>query len=236
MASLTTTSYAILGLLNLRPYTAYELAAQSQRSLKYVWPTAPSRLYAEPKRLAAHGLIEIHEEAAGPSRMRQSFRITQAGREALREWLRTPPAPPRLDAEVLLRVLFADAGQTQDLVASLNATREDVAGAYAAGRAVVEAYERGEVPFPERMHLNLIWMAFVRENLQLMHDWAQFAQEEISQWRRAGDRGRTRRANDLLDAIAGDDPVFPRRPMGDPAGRARSDLEHDLAEVPGVGD
>jgi DNA-binding PadR family transcriptional regulator len=215
MASLTTTSYAILGLLNLRPYTAYELAAQSQRSLKYVWPTAPSRLYAEPKRLAEHGLIEIHEESAGPSRMRQSYRITPAGRQALRDWLRTPPSPPRVEAEILLRALFADAGDTEDLVASLEATRADVLEAYSAGYEVIEAYERGDVPFPERMHLNLIWMAFVRENLQLMHDWTVFAEEEISRWHRAGDRGRTRRAQELLDAIAGDDPVIPRRPMGE---------------------
>ena len=85
MTKLTTTSYAILGLLDLRPYTAYELASQSQRSLRFVWPTAQSRLYAEPKRLAAEGLIEISTEPAGPSRSRQVYRITSKGAGVCRQ-------------------------------------------------------------------------------------------------------------------------------------------------------
>jgi hypothetical protein len=50
MAELTTTSYAILGLLNIKPWSAYELTQQAQRSLRYAWPKSESHLYAEPKR------------------------------------------------------------------------------------------------------------------------------------------------------------------------------------------
>ena len=46
---LTTTSYAILGLLSLRPWTTYELAQQMQRALGQFWPRAESKLYEEPK-------------------------------------------------------------------------------------------------------------------------------------------------------------------------------------------
>ena len=53
---LTTTSYAILGLLAIRPWSTYELARQMQRDLRFVWPRAESNLYAEPKKLIAHGL------------------------------------------------------------------------------------------------------------------------------------------------------------------------------------
>ena len=34
---LTTTSYAILGLLSLRPHSAYELTNQARRSLRFIW-------------------------------------------------------------------------------------------------------------------------------------------------------------------------------------------------------
>ena len=56
MAELTTTSYAILGLLNIKPWSGYELTQQAQRSLRYVWPKSESHLYAEPKRLVRWAL------------------------------------------------------------------------------------------------------------------------------------------------------------------------------------
>jgi PadR family transcriptional regulator AphA len=210
---LTTTSYAILGLLDLRPHTAYELAAQSSRSLRFAWPTAPSRLYAEPKRLAAEGLIEITTEPIGPERSRQVFRITAAGRRALRAWLRTPPAPPSIEAEALLRTLLAHAGRPDDLMGALEATREHTLAQYTEGRAIVDAYAEGRVEYPEHLHQNLLWMVFVRELLQLVHDWTHFAQEEAAGWRSDADRGSTARAQELLRELADGEPTFPRRPM-----------------------
>ena len=55
---LTTTSYAILGLLRLRSWTPYELAKQVQKSLGWFWPRAERKLYDEPKNLVAHGLAK----------------------------------------------------------------------------------------------------------------------------------------------------------------------------------
>ena len=56
MASkMTTSSYAVLALLHLRPWTGYELTQQAQRSLRYAWPKSTRLLYSEPKKLVAHG-------------------------------------------------------------------------------------------------------------------------------------------------------------------------------------
>ena len=41
--SLTTTSYAVLGLLCLRDWSTYELNKQMQRSMRLWWPRAESR-------------------------------------------------------------------------------------------------------------------------------------------------------------------------------------------------
>ncbi len=42
----TTTSYAILGLLAIRPWATYDLAKLMRRSLQFFWPRAESNLYA----------------------------------------------------------------------------------------------------------------------------------------------------------------------------------------------
>ena len=69
---LTTTSYAILGLLSLRPWTTYELAQQMQRALGQFWPRAESKLYEEPKKLVAHGRRD--------SRPRMAYEVVVSGR------------------------------------------------------------------------------------------------------------------------------------------------------------
>src|SRR5574338_30934 len=95
---LTTTSYALLGLLALRDWTTYELAKQVQRSLHWFWPRAERKLYDEPKRLVAAGLATAVEEHTG-KRPRTVYRITRSGRTALRRWLAGAPEAPSLEFE-----------------------------------------------------------------------------------------------------------------------------------------
>ena len=47
----TTSTYAVLGLLAIRPWSAYELAQQATRSLRYAHPRSESHVYEEAKRL-----------------------------------------------------------------------------------------------------------------------------------------------------------------------------------------
>ncbi len=77
---LTTTSYALLGLLATRPMSAYEIARQYPRSMRWSWPLSQAHLYTEPKRLAAAGLVRVKRVPAGPHRTRQEFHITPKGR------------------------------------------------------------------------------------------------------------------------------------------------------------
>ena len=51
----TATSFALLGLLALQPWTAYELVAQANRSLHFYWPRSEAHLYAELKRIVERG-------------------------------------------------------------------------------------------------------------------------------------------------------------------------------------
>ena len=90
-APLSTTSYAILGLLSLRSWTGYELAQQGKRSLHFVWPKGESVIYEEPRRLVARGLATASQERQD-GRLRNRYEITDAGRAELRAWLASPTA------------------------------------------------------------------------------------------------------------------------------------------------
>lgn len=199
---MNTTSYAILGLLNLRPYTAYELAAQSGRSLRYLWPKAQSRLYEEPKRLAREGLIEIVTEPAGPIRRRKVYRIRPKGRQQLQEWLKTEPAAPRLEFETLLRVFLADAGTSADLRATLAATRRAAEDEYEQGKALIDQYAAGDIAFEERLHLNMLWTVFTRDLLWLIIDWCEFAEQETREWSSTKGTISNERSREILAALS----------------------------------
>src|SRR3954470_18250166 len=100
---LTTTSYAILGLLAIQPWSTYELTRQMDRSLSRFWPRAQSKLYEEPRKLVAHGYAVATTERVG-RRSRTVYAITPEGRAALTAWLRTPGGGPVLEFEQLLKV------------------------------------------------------------------------------------------------------------------------------------
>jgi len=178
---LTTTSYAVLGLLALRPWSAYGLAKQMERSLRFAWPRAESKVYEEPKKLVAHGLATARREPAG-RRFRTVYSISAPGRKALRGWLEEPGALPVLEFEGLLKVLFADHGSLDGLLATLGSLREQAAHRLATGAALAEEYFAGRGPFPERMHVNALAWVFLWEQHQMIERWAAWAESVVREW------------------------------------------------------
>jgi DNA-binding PadR family transcriptional regulator len=69
--TLTTTAYALLGLLDIRPWTTYALAKQVARSLRLIWPRAESNVYEGPKALVAHGLATAQHPRCSSARNRR---------------------------------------------------------------------------------------------------------------------------------------------------------------------
>jgi DNA-binding PadR family transcriptional regulator len=208
MAELTTTSYAILGLLNIKPWSAYELTQQAQRSLRYAWPKSESHLYAEPKRLVRMGFARATEAPAGPVRTRQVYRITAAGRRALERWLESEPAPPQVEFEAVLRLFYADATDKAAILSALARTHDDLEERYAEGTALVQTWLDGDAPFPERLHISALVAAFTRDLLLMMIEWSEFAQREIEQWPRTEGLGMTRRTRELLQRIVDETPIL----------------------------
>jgi PadR family transcriptional regulator AphA len=85
---LTAVSHIVLGLLDQAgEATPYELH-QMVSGLSDLWSVPRAQLYREPERLAQAGLLAETREQTG--RRRRRFRLTSAGRKALRQWLDHP--------------------------------------------------------------------------------------------------------------------------------------------------
>jgi DNA-binding PadR family transcriptional regulator len=178
---LTTTSYAILGLLALRSWTTYELARQMSRSLGRIWPRAESKVYEEPRKLASLGLARATAERIG-RRPRTRYAITPKGREALRAWLAEPGAGPALECEQLLQVFFGHQGSREDTLATLAATRAWAVGQNADNLTVGRAYLAGEGEFQATAAQNMLVGAFLTEWYRMVAQWSDWAAQIVEEW------------------------------------------------------
>jgi DNA-binding PadR family transcriptional regulator len=178
---LTTTSYAVLGLLAVQPWTAYELTQQMRRSLHYVWPKSDSLLYTEPKKLVDAGLARVTHQRRG-DRTRARYRITAAGRRALTAWLDTEPAAPLFELEAMLRVTFADQGTPEQLTRALRSAGAWADGELARARPQIESYLETGGPFPERLHLIALLAGFYGELFALMRRFFGDAADLVETW------------------------------------------------------
>jgi DNA-binding PadR family transcriptional regulator len=181
MPALTTTSYAVLALLALQPWTTYQLARQMERSLGWIWPRAISRLYEEPKKLVAAGLATSQPGATG-RRPSTVYTITPEGRVALATWLAEPGTGPVLECEALVKIAYADQGTRDGLLANLAALIDDTTAKLAFGQMIADAYLQGRGPFPERLPLSGLMWRFLWEYHLTVLRWARWAQDQVRAW------------------------------------------------------
>jgi PadR family transcriptional regulator AphA len=178
---LNTTSFAMLGMLAIRPWSTYELAKHVDHSLRPMWPRARSNLFNEPKKLVVHGLAAANEETVG-RRPRTVYTITPAGRRALRQWLGTPGEGPVLEFEQLLKVFFADQGTKADALNAVATIKQWARDRNAENIAVARSYVAGTGPFPERAAVLSVVGRFLTEFADMVNEWADWATTTIETW------------------------------------------------------
>jgi len=182
MRPLTTTSYAVLGLLAVRPRSAYDLVRQIKRSnVRLIWPRAESKLYEEPKTLVAHGLASAAVARTG-ARRRSVYRITPRGRHALRQWLDEPGAALLLEFESMVKVVYGDFGTKEQLLANIRRIRDGTVERASASLPLVQELAEVGPCFPERAHVIAVADRFLVEILQTTLRWAEWAEHVVGEW------------------------------------------------------
>lgn len=82
-----TLKYAILGLLNQREMTGYDLMKQFESTLCEFWSAKHSQIYPELKKLTEEGSVAYHLEKSETSSEKKLYHITESGREDFLDWL-----------------------------------------------------------------------------------------------------------------------------------------------------
>src|SRR5262245_42039549 len=100
-------SYVTLVLIGDGGASPQDLVDMNRRGGQIYYSVAPSRQYAEPKRLEELGYV-TSEPRPGKTRERSFYTLTPKGRDALRAWVTEPPSLPRIQNEAVPKLLAGD--------------------------------------------------------------------------------------------------------------------------------
>jgi DNA-binding PadR family transcriptional regulator len=152
-----------------------------QRTVDFVWPRGERKLYDKPKRLVEAGYARARKDSVG-KRPRTTYTITPAGRKALKRWLDTEIAPMRLEFEGMLRVLFADQGDLEQLERSITTIAEQARTGRTQFGAMAQGILESGGEFPQRLHVNALGMRFMIEHYDTVISWTEWALESLRTW------------------------------------------------------
>jgi DNA-binding PadR family transcriptional regulator len=205
---LTTTSYALLAQLALKPWPAYELVQQRVRYFRYVWPKAESAIYREIKKLADDGLAATSKEHTG-RRPRTIYSITEEGLAALREWLGSPVAPFAMEFEAMVRLFVAPVGTHEQLMSSLEQVRADAREMLRFGGEVKREYLEGRGALQDMVYIRALGIDFFIALLNMVDAWVTRTLDEVARWGEMTLEERNARGLEILAAVPVEMPAGP---------------------------
>jgi PadR family transcriptional regulator, regulatory protein AphA len=165
-SELTTTEGVVLGLLAERERSGYDLLKRAEGSVAHMWSPAKSQLYAVLPRLVDAGLARRRNVRQQGRPDKQIYRLTPAGRDAVRHWLET--STPKTWDELLLKVFFAKLCSRAALLRQLEGYAERTSALLADYRAIRPTTRHGALTLRyglEEMPLRLAWLDRARREL-----------------------------------------------------------------------
>jgi DNA-binding PadR family transcriptional regulator len=172
---------AVLAVLGIDRWTPYELVQHMKRStIHYIWPRAESKMYEELKRLAAAGYARATADGKDPRRTR--YTISAAGRRVLSRWVAEPGSGVFFESEGALKVLFAENGTKDQLLATINSMRADALDVLERRVRVFHEVVRDGPPYPDRIHQSVLVFDLVDRLTTAVVEWADDAEARVDSW------------------------------------------------------
>jgi DNA-binding PadR family transcriptional regulator len=117
--------HAVLALLADRPAHGYEIKrGLEERFGSVVAPLNAGQVYTTLQRLQRDELVADDAVAQSGRPDKRVYRLTDAGRQALEEWLGVPSAPTRLRDDFFMKLVFAQSLGLADPAALIARQRE----------------------------------------------------------------------------------------------------------------
>jgi DNA-binding PadR family transcriptional regulator len=123
---LSTTEFAVLGLLSFGERSGYELKKAAEAGVGYVWTAAKSHVYGVLPRLVEGGYATTRRVTQERRPDKQVYRITRKGQRAFHEWLEAPIEERGTRSPFLLKVFFGGLMSKEALASHIERKRAEV--------------------------------------------------------------------------------------------------------------
>jgi len=123
MAKENKTKFALLGVLNLKPASGYDIKKFCDSTISHFWKENYSHIYSVLEQLKDDGFAEKEIEM-NEGKLRNVYRITALGRQRYIEWLGIPSEVPQERLEFLLKMFFSKDIPARSVVNRLNESKE----------------------------------------------------------------------------------------------------------------
>lgn len=115
--------FAILGLLSYKPQTGYELKANLEQSIRYIWNADQAQIYRTLAEITQDGLVasDTVQQTGRPNK--KVYHLTKTGEEELKRWLSGPvPSRGQHNTE-LVQIFFSGQIPDEEVLANLRRIR-----------------------------------------------------------------------------------------------------------------
>lgn len=138
----------ILGLLDLRPMTGYDLKKTFDGTIAHFWSADQAQIYRTLARLERDGLVDVRVVPQPGKPDRREHRLTDEGRATLSAWLRSPLPDDKPREPFLGRLFLVGREDDPDLVRALLTERREAARSQL---AVLEGIPASDDDLPARL-------------------------------------------------------------------------------------
>jgi DNA-binding PadR family transcriptional regulator len=117
---ISATQAALLGILTIKPMSAYEIEKFSKESIGFFWNESYGNIHKNLNMLNSKELVQIIELNSS-RRLKKVYQISALGQSKLTNWIEHKPKETLIRNELLLKVFMSSEEDIDVLIAHLNA-------------------------------------------------------------------------------------------------------------------
>lgn len=156
MARVNKSQFAILGCLSVRPMSAYEIKQFLQKTASHFWSEAEAQLYPTLKKLAAVSLVSFKEEKAAKAGNKKVYDLTEAGMQALKDWLSKKAEQPVFRNELLLKLFFGVNQSDENNIKLIELERQDLQATYDLLEHIQTQMQQNQFSPRKQMYIHIV--------------------------------------------------------------------------------
>ncbi len=176
--------HALLGLLNYRPATGYELKATFTNSIHFFWNATLPQIYRTLKQMEGSRWLSVTVEHQDGKPSRKVYQITEAGRKELQRWLGEPLEMPEPRNAMLIKVFFGNQMNSTQFTTHLKELQNYHANLLKSYDQeiipVIERYAEATGAYRDARYWNLT-LDFGRRHAKMVRDWCQATLSSLDQ-------------------------------------------------------